>query len=71
MSFQHVVMSIKNAIFKSQPSTPVQAFASMRSWNKDMSMHQEREVWGEIEQRYHEKMGLDMEMDKEGATLMK
>jgi hypothetical protein len=25
------VMSINNAIFKSQPSTPMQAFASMRS----------------------------------------
>jgi hypothetical protein len=36
-----------------------------------MSMNQEREVWGEIEQRYHEKMGLDMKMDKKGATLKK
>jgi hypothetical protein len=26
---------------------------------------------GEIEQTYHEKMGLDMEMDKDGATLKK
>jgi hypothetical protein len=30
-----------------------------------------REVWEEIEQIYHEKMSLDMEMDKEGATLKK
>jgi hypothetical protein len=28
-------------------------------------------VWGEIEQRCHEKMGLDMEIVKEGATLKK
>jgi hypothetical protein len=32
-----------------------------------MSIHQEREVWEEIEQRYHKKMILDMDMDKEGA----
>jgi hypothetical protein len=31
----------------------------------------EREVWEEIEQRYYENMSLDMEMDKEGATLKK
>jgi hypothetical protein len=31
VSFQHVKVSIKNARFKPQPSTPMQAFASIRS----------------------------------------
>jgi hypothetical protein len=72
----------KNAIFKCQPSTPMQAFASMRSTplieiddkgevGTKICQCTKREVWREIEQRYHEKMCLDMKMDKEGATLKK
>jgi hypothetical protein len=30
MSFQHMVMSIKNARFKPQPSIPMQSFVTMR-----------------------------------------
>jgi hypothetical protein len=57
-------MSIKNAIFKSQPSTPMLAFASMRSTpfmeiddkggevGTKICQYTKREVWEEIEQRY-------------------
>ena len=31
VSFQHTVVSIKNARFKCQPSTPMQSFVSIRS----------------------------------------
>ena len=62
------VMSIKNARFKCQPSTPVQAFASIRS----TTFMEINDKGGEIVQRY-ESFGRDwdlyMDMDKVGATL--
>ena len=48
VSFQYLEMSVKNARFKPQPSTPMQAFVSMRS----TSFMEIDDKGGEIVQRY-------------------
>jgi hypothetical protein len=62
--FQHLEMSIKNVRFKPQPSTPMQAFASMRS----TPFTEIDDKGGEIVQKYE---SFGREMDKEEAALMK
>jgi hypothetical protein len=61
----YLIVSIKNARFKCQPSTPMQSFISIR-----YTLFIEIDDKGErLVQRYHGKLDLDMDMDKEGATL--
>jgi hypothetical protein len=62
--FQHLEMSIKNVRFKPQPSTPMQAFASMRS----TSFTEIDDKGGDIVQKYK---SFGREMGKEEATLTK
>ena len=80
-------MSIKNARFKPQPSTPKcipNTFASMRSTpfmeidDKGGEIVQRYESFeieivqgGEIRYKRSKKQRVDMDMDKEGATLKK
>ena len=54
VSFQYLEVSIKNARFKPQPSTPMQAFASIRS----TPFMEINDKGGEIVQRY-ESFGRD------------
>ena len=55
VSFQYLKVSIKNARFKPQPSTPMQAFASMRGIpfmeidDKGERLYKDMKALGEIE----------------------
>ena len=74
----YLVVSIKNARLKPQPSTPMQAFASMRSTPFMEIDDKGREIVQRYEslkikiiQREEIIYKLDMDKDKEGATLKK
>ena len=67
----YVVLPIKNARFKCQPSTPIQPFVSSDAhllWK--LMTKGERLVQNmKYARGIREKLDLDMDMDKEGATL--
>ena len=61
-------MSIKNVRFKCQPSTPIQTFVSSDSHLLWKFMTEEERLYKDIK-ALEEIERLNMDMDKEGATL--